>query len=344
MVSAKQVLPKRVRSNQDRRVYSTLETLVDMMGDTEGVEVIKVTPNEERRVVQVDPIDRYSAFIVRGTIIGTGLVGLALFFRHSRLFVRFDKAAHIPDEIVKKELKLRGKVREVLPSGILKVEHQPMIQIPRILSFRRITMPIPLSIRLAGVDISPAGADFLTKHLRLRDKEVIFTVVKPIDDKADIIDADITLKKNAFFHTNLNVELVRKGYAKVPALSQTEHMHALQTIPAYARLVSRLLMSEKVAERRGVGVWQRDTWVESVAAYPSQFTQMVKSSAVARFAVLVGMVGKDMALSGYRLSQQAYQGLIVFCGYLLHLYRVFGVAVDKMTLLYNNAKQKITRR
>lgn len=35
------------------------------MGDTEGVEVMKVTPSEERRVVQVDPIDRYSAFIVR---------------------------------------------------------------------------------------------------------------------------------------------------------------------------------------------------------------------------------------------------------------------------------------
>lgn len=55
--------------------------------------------------------------------------------------------------------------------------------------------PTPLSVRLAGVNISPAGADFLTKDLRLRDKEVIFTVVKPIDDQSDIIDADITLKK-----------------------------------------------------------------------------------------------------------------------------------------------------
>ncbi|VDM51067.1 unnamed protein product [Toxocara canis] len=217
------------------------------MGDTGGLEIAKGTPNDDQHVVLVDPIDRYSALIVRGTILGTGLVGLALFFRHSRLFARFEKASHIPDEVMRKELQLKGKVREVLPSGVLKVEHQPIVNIPRVFSFRKSTEPGTLSVRLAGLDLSPAGAEFLTKDLRLQNKEVKFTVIKPSDDHSDTVDADVTLRKSVFSRTNLNVELIRKGYAKVPALTQADHMQALQTVPAYSRLVSRLLLSEKVA-------------------------------------------------------------------------------------------------
>jgi hypothetical protein len=48
-------------------------------------------------------------------------------------------------------------------------------------------------------------------------------------------------------HLNLNVELVRRGLARVPSPNEnTAHLRALQGNPAYARLISRLLMSEKV--------------------------------------------------------------------------------------------------
>ncbi|KIH54630.1 hypothetical protein ANCDUO_15223, partial [Ancylostoma duodenale] len=51
---------------------------------------------------------------------------------------------------------------------------------------------------------------------------------------------------NTFSRTNLNIEVVRRGYARVPPPESPRHLKALQTIPAYSRLVSRLLMSEKV--------------------------------------------------------------------------------------------------
>lgn len=52
--------------------------------------------------------------------------------------------------------------------------------------------------------------------------------------------------QNFFHQTNLNIDLVRRGYAKVLALDQREHYKALQSVPAYSRLISKLIMSEKV--------------------------------------------------------------------------------------------------
>ena len=62
----------------------------------------------------------------------------------------------------------------------------------------------------------------------------------------DVVDADVTVKRTAFGRTNLNVEVVRRGYARVPGPEQVKHLKYLQSVPAYSRLISRLLMSEKV--------------------------------------------------------------------------------------------------
>ncbi|KAK5964177.1 hypothetical protein GCK32_015997, partial [Trichostrongylus colubriformis] len=85
----------------------------------------------------VDPVDRFAALIVRGTIVGMGLAGVALFLRNSRLFARFEHVAQIPSDFIRKELQLKGTVREVLPSGELRVEHSPIVALPSILSRKR---------------------------------------------------------------------------------------------------------------------------------------------------------------------------------------------------------------
>lgn len=46
-----------------------------------------------------------------------------------------------------------------------------------------------------------------------------------------------------------------------------------------------LLSIFQVADRRGVGVWERDTWVESVQSVPSQVTGYVRAAAITKFAV-----------------------------------------------------------
>lgn len=44
----------------------------------------------------------------------------------------------------------------------------------------------------------------------------------------------------------MNVDLVRRGYAKVLGPDRLDHKKALEEVPPYSRLVSKLLMSEKV--------------------------------------------------------------------------------------------------
>ncbi|EPB68226.1 hypothetical protein ANCCEY_12682, partial [Ancylostoma ceylanicum] len=63
-------------------------------------------------VRQIDPVDRFAALIVR--------------------FARFEHVGQIPKEFVRKELELKGTVREILPSGELRVEHIPIVRLPSI--------------------------------------------------------------------------------------------------------------------------------------------------------------------------------------------------------------------
>lgn len=41
----------------------------------------------------------------------------------------------------------------------------------------------------------------------------------------------------------------------------------------------------QVADRRGVGLWERDSWVESVQSYPSQVGQIIRGAPITKFIV-----------------------------------------------------------
>ncbi|KAK0424513.1 hypothetical protein QR680_008705 [Steinernema hermaphroditum] len=298
------------------------------------------TPLSPRKTTHdVEPIDKYNALIVRGAIVGTGLIGFGLFLRNSRIFAKFQNVNQIPKDFVRKELELKGHVREVLPSGELKVEHKPIVSLPRLWPRSKKQVGL-LHLRLAGLDLSKSGQQYLAKDLRLKDKAVVFTVIKPTDGNIDSVDCDVTVRKNLISNVNLNVDLVRKGYARVPGPDQPNHLKALQSVAPYSRLVSRLLMSEKVADRRGVGVWERDTWVESVASYPTQITQIVKSSAIIKLLVLGYHVGRDSLLTFIKVCQYTFHVLIASVNYVADGYRRFGRSVDRLTSLYHGRKQK----
>ncbi|VDD93986.1 unnamed protein product [Enterobius vermicularis] len=298
------------------------------------------------RVRIVEPVSRTNAIIVRGAILGTGLVGIAIFLRSSRLFSRFETVSQIPKEFIRKEFELKGKVRRVLPAGVLKVEHIPVLELPRALSFRRRKEVFKLlNVRLAGLDVTDAGTHFLDNELRLQNKKILFKALKTSGEGNNFVDADVTLPKTFFIHTNVNVDLVRRGYAKVLGPDRLDHKKALEEVPPYSRLVSKLLMSEKIADRRGVGIWQRDTWVESLAAYPSQFSQIVKHSALTRFAVciLTYLVTKDLAKVSIRLAEQGYYLMAAIFRYLIHVYKVFSAVVDRSYVFYSRFRQKFRR-
>uniref|UniRef100_A0A8R1I5L2 Uncharacterized protein n=2 Tax=Caenorhabditis japonica TaxID=281687 RepID=A0A8R1I5L2_CAEJA len=288
----------------------------------------------------IDPVDRYTALAVRGTIVGVGLAGVVIFLRNSRLFHKFQHVSQIPKDFIRKELELKGKVREVLPSGELRVEHEPVMKVP-FLPRRKNVNPGLLNLRLAGVELSKSGQQFLAKDLRLANRPVTFTVIKTVEGSPDSVDADVTVKRTAFGRTNLNLEVVRRGYARVPAPSETKHLKALQSVPAYSRLIQRLLMSEKIADRRGVGVWERDTWVESVQSYPSQVSGIVRSAAITKAVVLLYTVTKDVILYGAKLTQQTYYLVLAIAAYVRNGYRRFALGVDRVTDKYNKVRQRI---
>ncbi|TKR93043.1 hypothetical protein L596_007575 [Steinernema carpocapsae] len=293
---------------------------------------------------EVEPVDQYTALAIRGAVVGAGLIGFGIFLRNSRLFAKFQNVHQIPKEFVRKELELKGYIREVLPNGELKVEHKPIVRLPRLLPFRSERETGLLHLRLAGLDVSKSGQEYLAKDLRLKDKPVVFAVIKPTDGNIDSVDCDVTVRKNLLSNVNLNVELVRKGYARVPGPDQGDHLKALQSVAPYSRLVSRLLMSEKVAERRGVGVWERDTWVESVASYPAQVPQIVKNSPVVKLLVLGFQVGRDTVLTLITVLQYTFHVLVssskATAEFSRNGYRRFSSTVDKLSNFYNGRKQK----
>uniref|UniRef100_A0A7E4V6R4 TNase-like domain-containing protein n=1 Tax=Panagrellus redivivus TaxID=6233 RepID=A0A7E4V6R4_PANRE len=294
---------------------------------------------EEVRIV--DPVDKYSVLIVRGTIIGTGLLGLALFVRNSKLFAKFEHVSHIPKDIIAKEIELRGTVREVTPTGYLRVEHRPIIRLPRLLTGGSSKKPVGLlNLKLAGLDISQAGLSYVSKDLRLTNKPVFFTVVKPTAGNSDAVDADVVYKKTALGRTNLNIDLVRRGYARVFAPHDPIHLKALQHNGAYSRLITRLLTSEKVADRRGVGVWERDGWVESVSSLPSATGQIIRANPVTKLLILTYNVLRDLAAVGYILAKQGYYLGVALVQYAGAGYRRFAKAVDRLSELYSSTKSR----
>lgn len=161
-----------------------------------------------------------------------------------------------------------------------------------------------MNIRLAGIDVSDAGSDYLAKDVRIRSSQIFFSAIKPAENN-NCIDAEVFLRKKRFLQTNLNVDLVRQGFARVIPLNNPEHVDALKTNPSYSRLMSKLIMSEKIADRRGLGVWTRDTWAELIFSYPATLRQIIRSAAITRFLITTAVVGKKMFINGSRISKQA---------------------------------------
>jgi endonuclease YncB( thermonuclease family) len=314
------------------------------MSTNEKSAVVASVPSTANNVTVREPATPLHAFALRGAIVGCGLLGAYLFIRNSKLFATIKHVNQIPESYFRKETKLRGIIRALDSNGTIKLEHQPEIGLPRFLRPKKHPSEL-LRIRLAGLDVSKAGVEYLIKDLKLKDKQIIFNVIKPTAGDTDTADADVTLKKTLLGAVNLNTDLVRKGYARVYTLEHPSHYEALQNNSAYSRLVTRLLTSEKVAERRGIGIWERgDSWVESIQSFPYVASQMFWSSSITKFAVLLGRVFYDFCLVVYSVLRHGYYIGIATAEYIASAYRVFGDRVDRLTKFYDQQKLRFQQR
>jgi hypothetical protein len=309
------------------------------MSSNDKIVSVKTGPTSEQ-VKIVEPVSPLHVFALRGTIVGCGLLGAYLFMRNSKLFARFKHISEIPETYIRKETKLKGTIRALDSNGVFKVEHLPEISLPRLLQPRKHATDL-LRLRLAGLDVSKVGVDYLIKDLKLKDRKIIFNIIKQTANDSDTADADIAIKKSLLGAVNLNIDLIRKGYARVYTLDTPSHYEALQKNSSYSRLITKLLMSEKVAEKRGIGVWERESWVESVQSFPYAASQIVRSSSITKFIVLLGRVIYDLCVLVIQVLRQGYHFGVAVASYSAVAYRSFGHKVDRVSKFYDKQKLRL---
>ncbi|KAI6227539.1 hypothetical protein M3Y99_01240400 [Aphelenchoides fujianensis] len=290
-----------------------------------------------------EPVPSWQVLALRGTIVGAGVLGVALVIRNSKLFSRLRHVKEIPETFIRKEVQLKGVIRALEPNGVIKVEHEPIIGLPSIFRPKKRAVDL-LRIRLAGVNVSKAGVEYLAKDLKLKDRKIFFHVVKPTAGDSDTVDADVTVKKSLVGATNLNVDLIRKGFARVHTLDDQAHYKSLQDNAAYSRLVHRLLTSEKVAEKRAIGVWEQNTWVEQLQSYPTALGQMARSSAITKFFFLLGRIVYDLSVLVVEVARQVYFFGQATGNFALAGYRAFGRRVDQLTHFYDRQRVRFQRK
>ncbi|KAI6225000.1 hypothetical protein M3Y95_00812000 [Aphelenchoides besseyi] len=291
-----------------------------------------------------EPVAKWQVLALRGSIVAVGVAGAVLVIRNSKLFSRLKHVKEIPETFIRKEVQLKGVIRQLEPNGLIKVEHEPVISLPSFLR-RPKKRPIDLlRIRLAGVTVSDAGVKFMEKNLKLKDRKIFFHVVKPTANDSDTVDADVTIKKSLVGATNLNLDLVRKGYARVCTLDDNQHYKSLQENPAYSRLVHRLLTSEKVAEKRAIGIWERGTFVEAIQSFPTAVTQMARSSAITKFFFLIGKMLYDLSFLLAEVVRQIYFFSVATGNLTLAGYRAFGRRVDQIAHFYDRQRLRFQRK
>ncbi|XP_073887401.1 protein C3orf33 homolog isoform X6 [Macaca fascicularis] len=101
--------------------------------------------------------------LVRNISTGMAIVGIMLLLRSIRLTSKFTSASDIPVEFIRRNVKLRGRLRRITENG-LEIEHIP-ITLPIIASLRKEPRGA-LLVKLAGVELTETGKAWLQKELK----------------------------------------------------------------------------------------------------------------------------------------------------------------------------------
>lgn len=91
------------------------------------------------------------------------IAGIMLLLRSVRLTSKFTSSSDIPVEFIRKNVKLRGRLRRITENG-LEIEHVP-ITLPIISSWRKEPYGF-LLVKLAGVELTETGKVWLQKELK----------------------------------------------------------------------------------------------------------------------------------------------------------------------------------
>ncbi|XP_075892397.1 protein C3orf33 homolog [Nelusetta ayraudi] len=187
--------------------------------------------------------------LVRSISAGLAVAGVVVIARSIRLLTKFQAASEIPARFIERNVSLRGRVRGITERGV-EVEHLP-IRLPvlsQLLSESKGVGISPLLVRLAGVELTPEGKEWLQKNLA--PAQTVW--LKLISREEDTLHCLVCQSRGSLWSHCLNDEVLRLGLARTaPIVGLLPDSHL------YWRLHKRLHRAEVRAERKGRGLWKQ---------------------------------------------------------------------------------------
>uniref|UniRef100_A0A3Q2FLH3 TNase-like domain-containing protein n=1 Tax=Cyprinodon variegatus TaxID=28743 RepID=A0A3Q2FLH3_CYPVA len=183
----------------------------------------------------------------------TGVIVLAKSIR----ITKFQAASEIPSRFIERNVSLRGKVHSVTERGI-EVEHIPIYLpvISPLLSKQQDVSTSRLWVHLAGVELTPEGKIWLQKNL-VPPQTVWLKLISRQDSTLHCLYY-LILKCGTYFSISscycMNEELLRLGLARRTTITGVP-----LGSPLYWRLHKRLHRAEVKAEKKGLGLWKKES-------------------------------------------------------------------------------------
>ncbi|XP_014987344.3 protein C3orf33 homolog [Macaca mulatta] len=189
--------------------------------------------------------------LVRNISTGMAIVGIMLLLRSIRLTSKFTSASDIPVEFIRRNVKLRGRLRRITENG-LEIEHIP-ITLPIIASLRKEPRGA-LLVKLAGVELTETGKAWLQKELK--PSQLLWFQLLGKENSA--LFCYLLVNKGGYFSVNLNEEILRRGLGKTVLVKGLKYDSKI-----YWRVHRNLLKAELTALKKGEGIWKEDSEKES---------------------------------------------------------------------------------
>ncbi|XP_030842676.1 protein C3orf33-like [Strongylocentrotus purpuratus] len=175
-----------------------------------------------------------------------GVTGIVIIGRSIRVMKTFRAVSDIPEEFIRKQMTLRGKVRGHQDHHLL-VEHLPIIRGMK--GMKKGQRDSLLPVCLAGVHVSEGGLTHLVNMTPV-DSLIRFRLLAV--NEAQQLECIVTRRKNFASSLMVNESLVRQGFARVKPAHPSVALH-----PTTVRLIQRLSKAELHAEKKAKGIWAK---------------------------------------------------------------------------------------
>nr|XP_035976519.1 protein C3orf33 homolog isoform X2 [Halichoerus grypus] len=175
------------------------------------------------------------------------IAGTMLLLRSVRMTSKFTSSSDIPVEFIRKNVKLRGRLRRITENG-LEIEHIPITS-PIISSWKKEPCGV-LLVKLAGVELTETGKVWLQKELK--PSQLLWFQL--LGKENSVLFCYLLVNKGRFFSVSLNEEILRRGLGKTVLVKGLDYDSKI-----YWTIHRNLLKAELTALKKREGIWKEES-------------------------------------------------------------------------------------